>query len=79
MFNELFVGILGAVVQEPVHFFNRRWQARQIQTQTPDQRDLVRFRCGRELFLFQARQDKIIDRIFHPAVAWCRWNGWPHL
>ena len=71
--DDFVVSIFGFVGEKCIHVFRRGRQAREIEVQPPQQRDLVRFRRGLEFFLFQSRQHMFFNFCFAAQRAvWLR-------
>jgi len=59
-----------------IHFFDGRWQPRQIDGQSPNQRFATRFRGRLQPFSLQPREHKVIDWIPRPvALRDSRFDG----
>ena len=63
--DEPVIGVGGLIVDEGRHFFRRRRQTGQVETEPPRQGGPLCFRRQRQAFLLERRQDKAIDGAAH--------------
>ena len=66
--NEFLVGVRSLVIHKRIDFFDSRRQTKQIEIQSPNERDSIRFRRRRDPALLQLGQHKRVDRIANPIV-----------
>ena len=59
--HDALVGIGGGVGEKGIQLFQRRRQAREIKGHAAQPRSAIRFGRGRELFLFQPREDESVN------------------
>src|SRR5262245_4155232 len=66
--NQLFISVRRRVGEKLIYLLRTRRQPYEIQIDTADERLFRRFGRRREAFLFQSRQDEIVDRIAGPTL-----------